>query len=368
MMATHALSLTLSGYIARRFLAGFFLILCGLISIIFLIEIVELFRRSAGRAEIGLTLVLELAFLKLPQAVQKILPFACLFGGMYAFWRLTRSSELIVARASGISIWQILIPAILSASVLGALAITILNPLGAAMLLRYEKLETSLFKGQSALLAVSDSGVWLRQADSGGQSVIHALGMAPAADSLTGVTVYLFDPEGRFLNRLDAREATLIPGEWWLEDVRIATPDQPSRRIQAYSLATDWTPQRIRDSFSPPETMSFWQLPAFIALLDNAGFAATRHRMHWYGLLAVPLIMAAMVLIAASFSMRMSRSGGVARLIVSGVAFSFLMFFFSDLVFALGLASSIPPALAAGAPALVTILVGLSLLLYSEEG
>ena len=57
-------------------------------------------------------LLLEMAALKLPHTAQDVMPFAVLFGTMLAFWRLTRSNELVVARAAGVSVWRFLTPAI----------------------------------------------------------------------------------------------------------------------------------------------------------------------------------------------------------------------------------------------------------------
>ncbi|MCW8971457.1 MAG: LptF/LptG family permease, partial [Rhodospirillales bacterium] len=130
----------------------------------------------------------------------------------------------------------------------------------------------------------------------------------------------------------------------------------------------DLTINRIQDSFSPPETMSFWDLPAFIDTLENAGFSAIRHRLHLHSLLATPLLLCAMVLIAATFTLRQSRKGGTVYVVSGGVLTGFLLYFFSDVVFALGLSDSIPVVLAAWTPSGVSMLLGLAMLLHLEDG
>ncbi len=362
------LSRTLSIYIAKRFLAGFVLILAAIAAIIFLIDIVELLRRGAGRGDVTFTLVLQMALLKMPRMLEKVVPFGILFGGLYTFWRLTRTSELVIARASGVSVWQFLFPAMATAIIFGMFMNAAVNPIGATLLLRYEQLESKLLKGKDDLLAVSEIGLWLRQSDPRGQSVIHAERISSSDMVLRGVTVFLFDTNNRFERRLDAEQARLENGAWRLNNVLVTAPNVPSREQANYSLPTDWTPSKIQDSFSPPETLSFWRLPGFIDLLDKAGFAAARHRVHWYSLLAMPLMLGAMVLIAASFSLRMARRGGVSLLITGGVLFSFFLFFLSDVVFAMGLSGTIPPFLAALTPTAVTILIGASVLLHIEDG
>jgi lipopolysaccharide export system permease protein len=362
------LSLTLSRYIAKRYFGGFLLILASLGTIIFLAEVLELLRKAASRPDVTFQLVMQMAILKFPHTLQKLIPFAALLGGMFVFWRLSRSSELVVARASGVSVWQFLAPAVVVAASIGVFFITVVNPLGSTMLLRFEQLESDYFRGHTSQLAISRSGMWLRQANERTKSVIHAVRMSSKDMTLRDVTVYLFDDKNQFSRRLDASDAHLAPGTWELKNVLVTTPGKLSTRQATYSLPTNWTVAKIKDSFSPPETLSFWHLPGFIDLLDKAGFTATRHRVYWYSLLATPIMLGAMVLIAASFSLRLARRGGVTILIGSGILFSFFILFLSDVVHAYGLANIIPAFLAAWTPAWMTLLIGLSILLYMEEG
>ena len=114
--------------------------------------------------------------------------------------------------------------------------------------------------------------------------------------------------------------------------------------------------------------MSFWVLPRFIETLENAGFSALKHRIHWHSLLAGPLMFCAMVLIAATFSLRLTRRGGTGLLVAGGLLAGFLLYFLTDVVLALGLSGSIPPILAAWTPASVTALLGLAMLFHLEDG
>jgi len=148
----------------------------------------------------------------------------------------------------------------------------------------------------------------------------------------------------------------------------VHTPEEPPRLEKDYWLATDLTLNRIQDSFAPPETMSFWDLPSFIGTLEKAGFTAVRHRLYWHSLLASPLMMCAMVLIAATFTLRYTRQGGGVFVIGAGVLTGFILYLFTDIVFALGLSDSIPVTLAAWTPAGVATLLGLATLLHLEDG
>ena len=133
-------------------------------------------------------------------------------------------------------------------------------------------------------------------------------------------------------------------------------------------IPTRLTIENIQDSFASPETMSFWELPEFIRILENAGFSAVKHRLYWHALLASPLLLVAMVLIAATFSLRPTRRGGTLAWAASGLFFGFVLYFVTDIVFALGLSASIPAVLAAWTPATVTMLLGMTSLLHLEDG
>jgi lipopolysaccharide export system permease protein len=361
---------TLSLYIGRHFLVAFAALFFAFLALALTFDIVELLRRGATRPDISLGTVLELALLKLPNIGLQMFPFATLFSGMLVFWRLTRSHELMVTRAAGVSAWQFLLPVVLLAFLLGVVKITTFSPLSSTLLSRYERLQASLIEGKDHSLALSESGLWLRQWSEGSQAVVHADHVLQEATDveLRNVIVFVYEGTDKFIRRIDAKVARLDNGFWRLEDAWIQSPERQPRFEKESLLETDLTVAKIQDSFAPPETMSFWALPEFIRSLENAGFSAVRHRLYWHTLLAAPLLMCAMVLIAATFTLRHQRWGGTTFIIAGGVMTGFILYFFSDLVFALGLSDSIPVTLAAWTPSGVATLLGLAMLLHLEDG
>jgi lipopolysaccharide export system permease protein len=364
------LSTTMSLYIGRQFIVNFLAIFTVLMVLILLVDMIELLRRAASKPQVNFAMIMEMAFLKLPHMGQLLFPFAVLFGGMSAFWRLTRNHELVVSRAAGVSAWQFLFPVLILAFILGLVKITLFNPLASTMLTRFERVEAAAFKGQKSFLALSSSGLWLRQSDGTDQSVIHAKNFVQHGQEveLGDVNVFIYEGVGKFIRRIDAADAILEDGFWHMRDVWVHEPDTPSLHEAEFWLETDLTLSSIQDNFAPPETMSFWDLPDFIATLEDSGFSAVRHRLYWNSLLAAPLLMCAMVLIAATFTLRQSRRGGTLFVISGGVLTGFVFYFFSDVVFALGLSDSIPVTLAAWTPSGVALLLGLAMLLHLEDG
>lgn len=362
------LSSTLSGYIARQYAwlwAGFYLALSG---VILLVTAVDLLDRLANKPEAGLGDVVTMALLKLPFLSQEVMPFTVLFAGMTTFWRLTRSHELVVARAAGVSVWQFLLPAIGVVLMVGLFTVTMLNPFASALLSRYEQIEARYSDGLQRALTLSKNGLWLRQADPEGQSVIHAARMSPDTMTLWQVTVFRFGPEDRFVSRIDAQRAELGDKVWHMHQAWHSSPATRSNYWENMELQTDLSPTQILDSFAPPETISFWALPGFIKLLEESGFSAHRHRLQLHKLSALPLLFTAMILLAATFSLRPQRRGRVAMVIISGLATGFLLYFLSSFVFALGLSTKVPVILAGWAPAGITMMLGIATLLHLEDG
>ena len=168
--------------------------------------------------------------------------------------------------------------------------------------------------------------------------------------------------------RIDAERAELAGGRWVLHDAQVARPGERTHRVARREITTSLTPREIYNSFAPPETVSFWALPEFIRTLENAGFTAEPQKLHYHRLLSMPVLLAAMTLLAAAFSLRSHRHGGAPVLIVAGVLTGFALHVLSNLVFAIGLSSPLPVALAAWAPAAMTLLLGVAALLHQEDG
>ncbi len=363
------LSLTLSAYFGRQFVLWVIGTFAAIMAIVFLLDLIELMRRGAGKDGAYFGVLLQMALLKLPNMGQQILPFSVLFGSMLAFTRLTRTNELVVARAAGVSVWQFLMPALAVALMLGALKVGVLNPISSVMTARFNALEDSILRSRGdSFMTVGQGGLWIRERTEEGQHVLHARAARQNDAELAQVLVIRFGHQDEFLERLDARSAHLEPGYWELRDVVVtSTTGKPDAR-DAIRIPTHLTIQNIQDSFASPETMSFWELPGFIRILENAGFSAVKHRLYWHALLASPLLLTAMVLIAATFSLRLTRRGGTLLWASSGLFTGFLLYFMSDIVFAMGLSARIPEVLAAWAPASVTMLLGLTSLLHLEDG
>ena len=372
------LPITLMTYVARRFAAMALLMVLSLSALVALFDLIELLRRAATRPEANFALVAQIAALRVPYVAMQILPFAVLLGGIIAFWRLTRFSELVVARAAGISAWGFLAGPVLVALLLGLGASTALSPLSSAMLARAERLDQLYLRNVGGITALAGGRLWLRQADEGlqaqGVAIISGRPMATRelrpgeALRLSEVTIWRLSADDRPLARIEAASALLQPGRWRFEGAVVFGAERVAGVPQSLDFPTELTPERIENSFATPDTLSLWALPEFIKILEDAGFSAIRHRLHFQSLLALPLLAIAMALLAAGFSMRSARRGGVARMIAGGISAGFALFVLDKITGEFGEAGTLPVVLAAWAPAGAGFLLAAALLLHLEDG
>jgi lipopolysaccharide export system permease protein len=360
-------SWTLNRYLGLQFLAGVAICLGGLLFLSFSIDLVDIFNHTAGK-DVPTSAVVGMALLQLPSIGLKMLPFSVLLGGVFAFVRLSRSQELLAIRAAGVSAWNLLAPALVAAVALGILTVTVLSPLSSKLLVSYTALEAKYLHGQASQLDVSQNGLWLRQGDANEQSVVHALRVADQGVKLDDVMINLFGAGDKFLGRIEARSAQLVTGSWRLDDAWVSDADGHLVHHASYSVPTPLTATRIQESFAPPETLSFWQLPGFIHTAQEAGFRATRYVLYFDKLLALPAMFAAMVFMAASFSLRLARLGGLGRVVVYSALAGFCVYFFDSFTQGLGIAGILPVPLAAAAPATAAILIGMTLVFHQEDG
>ncbi|MEM9012862.1 MAG: LPS export ABC transporter permease LptG [Pseudomonadota bacterium] len=369
------MSFTLAAYIARTFLQRLGLVLVIVAVLIIIGDLIEM-ARNLGSSGAGGVEVFTMALLHMPTVLGSTLPFVFMLASMAAFLQLARSSELVVTRAAGVSAWRLILPVMLCAGVLGVVAFAALNPIAATTLSRYETMNARYFKGQASLLSVSGKGLWLRQAEESGQTVIRAARSNADGTRLLLPTLFRFDENGRLVGRIEAESAELSPGvgAWIMADAtewrfgpELADAALPVARDEI-TVPTTLTSERILDGFAPPQSLSFWDLPRFIAILEAAGFTADRHRLYYQAELAKPLLFMAMVLLGGAFSMRTTRFGGVGIMILAAVMTGFVLFFVSDVTQALGGSGALPPLIAVWVPPASAMLGAMGLLFYLEDG
>lgn len=365
--------MTLSFYIARRFLSMLLRVLGVFYGILLLIDTIDQLRGVTAKGA-GVTTALRLAALNVPESLYRIFPLIVVLSAIALFVGLARSSELVVVRAAGRSGLRFLLAPVGTALLVGLLAVGVLNPFVAATTRAYDTAQADLARGGQSVLSVTSAGLWMRQGTDEGQTVINAARSSQDATELYGATFLKFAPDGTPTDRIEARVAKLAPGAWLLDgakhwDLTGANPEQDAKlEPDGFALPSDLTVEGIRDSFGKPSAIPFWSLPDYIAGLERAGFSARTHQVWFQMELAQPLLLIAMVLVAAGFTMRHARFGKTGTLVLFAVLSGFAIFFLRNFAQVLGENGQIPVFLAAWSPPVAAVLMALGLLLHLEDG
>lgn len=357
---------TFSLYVARRLLNTILLVVGATLLLVFLLDFVELIRRAGDGPGASLAALALLAAQRTPSVTETVLPFGVLFAAMASFLQLSRKLELVVARASGISVWQLLTPALLVACLVGIIATAAFNPIAATLRDRATRAEAELLGGRDQ--AASTANRYIRQRSVDGQSIIRATASYDRGQRLVGVTAFVFSASGSFEERVDAESASFRPGYWQLAKARVLRPGAEPESHETYLVATNLTADQIAETLAPAQAISFWELPEVIVLSQQAGLPTARFELQYQSLLARPALLVTMVLIAATVSLRLFRLGGLARVILSGVVAGFMLYVVTKLAADLGAADLVPPPVAAWTPALIAGLLSVTVLLFQEDG
>lgn len=366
--------MTLSFYITRRFLMNVLKVQLGIFTLILLLNATEQLRFLENK-NADLTMTIWVIMTSLPQVLSITFPLVILLASLFTFLSLSRSSEMVVVRASGVSALKVLKGPIITAVILGVISVAIVNPIVAANIRKHEELKDSFSGKNPSLLSFSKDGLWLRQATENNNYIIQARSSARDGTLLFDVRFHEFDPEGTLISRIEADRANLQDGSWRLTQAtqwrfldKNLTDTSDIGQFDELLISTDLTSDKIIGSFAAPEKTSIWEIPRFISQLEASGFTSIRHRTFFQSQLSTPLLLAAMVLTGAVFAFRPSRFGNSGIMALLAILSGFLLFALKNVAESLGEAQEVPVLLAAWAPATAALLIALSLLLHLEDG
>lgn len=326
--------LTFSKYLAGLFLFWISIVSTAFLSIIYLFEAIEILRRSLSKLDVTFSLALKMALLKVPAVFELLLPLIMLFSLFLVFRKLQKNLELIIAFASGFSLYQLLVPFISIGIAISILDLFILNPISASFSARYESLNLKYLKKQESQLILSDTGLWLRQEneDKNGYTLIRSEKIDISSHSFFNVTFYVFENNDVFTERFDAQKAQINPGYWELEKVFQHKSGQKTIFLPSQVVPSSFSFEGIEDHFLPPPSLSFWRLPYFIKNLEKAGFSGTAHLIYWYSLLFRPISIIGMILVATCFGIQWKRTGKQIKTFAGTFLSGFLFYLFNDIM------------------------------------
>lgn len=352
----------LSKYILREFLLT---LLYGLAVVLALFMIIELFQRLDVfiKYQAPFSSIIRYLSYMTPGIIILLCPIAVLLSSFITFGVLSRNFEIIALRASGVSLYRIIIP-VLMCTFLISIASLLGNELVAPHTNRvaeetYDKIKGRVY-GKSIY---SGDQIWYR-----GEEVIYNIKVFHRQfNVLEGVALYYFDNAFELIKRVDAERARWQNNQWVFENVTTRTFNAHKENKTIFekncTIPLTETPETFKQEVREPEEMSFRELEEYIEKTTQEGYDTTPYLADLYAKISSPFINFVIALLGIPFAVRIGKHGGFAL----GVTMSFFVGFgywvFFNLCLALGHSGALSPLLSAWVANITFVIVGLWLLL-----
>jgi len=345
----------LDRYIARNVLGAILVVqvvLLGLDLVITYINDLEDVSGNYGAFEVLLYLLM-----RLPWRFYQYAPVAVLIGSLIGLGSMASSNERTVRRAAGRSLtrilWGVMKP-VLVVVVVVLLTAEFVSP-------RTEQFATAwrLTKLQGEQAVLTQRGGWQREGDS-----VYRFGAIRADDTVLDVTRYRFE-ERTLREATVAQRAVWHEGAWRLEGV-VTTRFTDGRTEVEHRATQPWetrlTPDQLDRLLRDVDSQAPSELWAYARYLRNQGLQATQPLLHFWQKVLMPLTMASLVLVAASFVFGPLRSVAAGTRVFYGVVTGLAFKYLQDLLAPASTLFGFSPAWAVLTPTLLCVGLGLYLL------
>jgi LPS export ABC transporter permease LptG/LPS export ABC transporter permease LptF len=362
--------LILDEYVLREFLKMFGMVLSGFVLLLLVFTFFELIG-DILRNHTPLWIVGEYLLNLTPSMIYQITPLSVLIAVLVTFGMFNRSSELIAMKATGISIYRLVIPVIvISAALAGALFAFDQFYLPQAN--RKQEALRNIIKGKPAQTTLNPDQKWIIGQQRAGEPerVFYYQFFAPDQNAFANISLFELDPKTfAVIKRIYAERAVWNADEhvWdfengWERTMSGANVDN-FREFQSATFAeVREEPGYFKKESLQSQEMNFGQLERYIGDLQQSGFDTMRLRVQLYHKLAYPLVTIVMAVLAVPFALSMGRRGsltGVAWAV--GIALGYWVV--AGLFDAMGDVNYLPSAIAAWSPDILFGLTGGYLLL-----
>jgi LPS export ABC transporter permease LptG len=340
----------LDGYVARRYLRLMALAVLGLLALFYIGTVLDLSDKLVkGQATVAM--MFEYLVYSTPQFAIFVVPMATLVAVLGTIGGLSRTGEMTVMRACGVSLYRAAAPLLLLAFVWSAGLFVIQDRVLAPATRHAERLLTIIRTGRPPTMLGGESRQWL--ATEGARLLYYRVyGGAPDRPTLIDLSMFQTATEPyRVVEHTYANRVVHAGGQWkadagWVQQFGVSG-EQTRRELTSAPLALA-EPERFGAAQVAADLMPFGELRAHVAKLAESGFSVAEERVLLQARIAVPFITVVMTLLGVPFGMIAGRYGALYSVGVA-VGLAFLHLLLNSFLSATGSAGVLPPPLAAWA-------------------
>jgi LPS export ABC transporter permease LptG/LPS export ABC transporter permease LptF len=360
----------LDEYVVREFLFMFFLVLAGFVLLILVFTVFDLLKDILSH-NIGWSTVGEYLINLTPSMLYQITPLAVLIAVLVTFGVLNRNSEIIAMKATGISLYRLVIPIVSIAAIL-SVSLFLFDQYSIPQANRRQEALRNTIKGKPAQTFLHPENNWIFGQLHPGEPdrIFYYQFFDRDRNQFANLSVFEFDPTTFALSRrIFAARAVWQPAtaSWlflngWQRDINGASVSDYHEFAQTSFAEIHEAPEYFEKESLQSQEMNFGQLDHYIQDLSQSGFDTMKLRVKLWQKLAYPLMAVVMAVLAIPFALSMGRRGSLTGIAVA-IAVTLVYIVCNDLFEGLGSVNYLPAALAAWASDLLFGLVGGYLLL-----
>jgi LPS export ABC transporter permease LptG len=302
--------------------------------------------------------------------VYAITPLAVLIAALVTFSVLNRNSEIVAMKATGISLYRLIIP-IVSISAVLAISLFLFDDYYLPTANRRQEALRSTIKGRPPQTFLHPEEKWIfGQSHPGEQGHIFYYQFFDADDNaFANLSVFEFNPSTFALTRRiyasraawDERTGTWRFNSGWVRNINGENRDYTEFKSTSFAEIHE-DPGYFKKENLQSQEMNFHQLDTYIRDLRQSGFDTMRLRVALWHKLAYPTIAIVMAVLAIPFALSMGRRGSLTGIAVA-IAVALAYWVVGGLFEAMGNVNYLPAALAAWSPDVLFGLAGGYLLL-----
>ncbi len=317
--------------------------------------------------DVGIFLPLILTALKVPSLLHTMLPFIILVGGIWFFRKIKKSDEVTAMKISGMSNFSvILIPGIISI-IMGIFFVTLINPVTSVSLEKYEAIRGTYEKDKDYLAAITKNAIWIKEIKNNKNNIIKASNLNK--ENLMDLTIYQFDLDYNFLQRIEANTANIVSEKWSLKNVNILDSDGNfiSKNLEEITYESTYNLEKIKTLYSNLDTVSFWKITSEIKLLKERGYSTKEMETKLHKSLSFPFFLLSMVFLSGVFTLGTQFKENNLVYIFLTIVSCILVYFFNDFSAALGKTERLSVEVAVWMPVLIIFIFSTMGMIYANQ-
>jgi len=296
-----------------------------------------------------------------------MLPFVVLIGGIWFFRKIKKSDEITAMKISGMSNFSvILIPGVISI-LIGIFFVTLINPITSVSLEKYESIKGTYDKDKDYLAAITKNAIWIKEIKNNKNTIIKASSLNEK--NLVNLTIYQFDLDYNFLQRIEAEYANIESQKWSLKNANIIDQDGNfiSQNLDEIIYESTYNLEKIKTLYSNLDTVSFWNISSEIKLLKERGYSTKEMETKLHKSLSFPFFLLSMVFLSGVFTLGTTFKENNLTYIFVTIVSCILVYFFNDFSAALGKTERLSVEIAVWMPVLIIFIFSTIGMIYANQ-